>query len=117
MDTGYRVEMLGRFRVQQGSREITRFRTQKTAALLAYLAFYSSRSHPRDVLIELFWPKSELDAARTNLSVALNALRSQLEPPGVPQGAILIADRSQVRLNPIAFTTDVEDFEQALKEA
>jgi len=113
----FHIEMLGRFGVRQGDREITRFRTQKTAVLLAYLALYRARSHPRDLLIELLWPQSELKAARTNLSVALNALRRQLEPPGVPQGAVLLADHFQVRLNPFAFTTDVEDFEKALREA
>lgn len=117
METLFRIEMLGRLCVRQGSREIRRFRTQKTAALLAYLAFYPQRSHPRDVLIEIFWPGSVLEAARTNLSVALNALRRQLEAPGIPQGAILIADRSQVRLNPLAFTTDVEAFDSAMHQA
>ena len=117
MDALFRVEMLGRFRVLQDSREITRFRTQKTAALLAYLALYRSRSHPREVLIERFWPDSTLEAARSNLSVALNALRRQLEPPGVPAGAVVIANHAQVRLNPMAFTTDVDDFEQALGTA
>ena len=117
MDVLFRVEMLGRFRVLQDSREITRFRTQKTAALLAYLALYRAQSHPRDVLIERFWSESTLEAARSNLSVALNALRKQLEPPGVPAGAVVIANHAQVRLNPIAFTTDVDDFEQALGTA
>jgi predicted ATPase/DNA-binding SARP family transcriptional activator len=117
MDARFRIEMLGRLGLRQGSREITRFRTQKTASLLACLALHPSRSHPRDVLIEQFWPDSELTAGRTNLSVALNALRRLLEPPGVPAGAVLIADRSQVSLNPAAFTTDVEEFENALREA
>src|SRR5579871_2352395 len=117
METLFRIEMLGRFAVWQGNREITRFRTQKTASLLAYLALYRARSHPRETLIERFWPESGLEAARTNLSVALNALRRQLEPPGVPAGAVIMADHQQVRLNPIAYTSDVEDFESLLKEA
>jgi DNA-binding SARP family transcriptional activator len=117
MDSLFRIEMLGRFGVRQGSREITRFRTQKTSALLAYLAFYGARAHARTTLTELFWPESDLKAARTNLRVALNALRKQLEPPGVTQGAILSLDHTQVCLNSLAFTTDVEDFEATLREA
>ncbi|HZT41148.1 MAG TPA: tetratricopeptide repeat protein [Chthonomonadaceae bacterium] len=117
MDALFRVEMLGRFAVWQGNREITRFRTQKTASLLAYLSLYRARSHPRETLIECFWPDSPLEAARTNLSVALNALRRQLEPPGVPAGAVLMTTHAQVRLNPIAFTSDVDDFESLLQEA
>jgi predicted ATPase/DNA-binding SARP family transcriptional activator/Tfp pilus assembly protein PilF len=117
VDALFCVEMLGRFVLRQGSREITRFRTQKTGSLLGYLALYGSRSHPRDVLIELFWPDSDLKAARTNLSVALNALRRQLEPPGILAGAVILANRAQVRLNPHAFTTDTEAFEDALRQA
>jgi Response regulator containing CheY-like receiver and SARP domains len=117
MDALYRVEMLGRFVVRQGSREIVRFRTQKTGALLACLARHRGRSHARDALIERFWPDSELKAARSNLSVALNALRRQLEPPGFAAGDVLIADHARVSLNPAAFTTDVEEFESALRAA
>src|SRR5882757_763797 len=115
METLFCIQMLGRFVVRQGSREISRFRTQKTAAMLAYLAFYKRRSHPREVLIELFWPDSAPVAARTNLSVALNALRRNLEGPGIHAGAILIADRFQVCLNPDSYTTDVEEFEAFLQ--
>jgi len=35
MDARCRIELLGGLRVHQGEREITRFRTQKAAALLA----------------------------------------------------------------------------------
>lgn len=117
VDTPFRIEMLGRFSLRQGSRETTRFRTRKTASLLACLALHRSRFHPRDLLIEQFWPDSDLKSARTNLSVALNALRGQLEPPGIPAGAVLIADHTKVRLNPVAISTDVEDFQEALRKA
>ena len=40
MDAGWRIELLGRLRVTHGDREITRFRTQKTRALLGYLAYF-----------------------------------------------------------------------------
>src|SRR4051794_5422600 len=110
MERLIRLEMLGRFVVRQGNREFHRFHTQKTASLLAYLACYKQRFHPREVLIELFWPDDAQEAARNSLSVALNALRRQLEAPGIPPGTLLIADRSSVYLNPDAFTTDVEDF-------
>lgn len=117
VDTLFRVEMLGLLLMRQGRQEIRRFRTQKTAELLAYMAFYKQRSHPRDLLIELYWPDSTLEAARSNLSVALTALRRQLEAPGTPSGTILVADRSQVHLNPLAFTSDVENFDTLLEEA
>src|SRR5579862_9581714 len=74
-----RIQMLGSFNVQQGERQITRFRYQKAAALLAYLAFYHTRMHPREELIERLWPEFSPDAGRNNLSNILSSLRHQLE--------------------------------------
>lgn len=109
--------MLGGLRLLQGERVITRFRTYKTGVLLAYLAFYRHRAHPREQLMELLWPDGELNAVRNSLSQSLSSLRHQLEPPGVPTGAVLRADRSGVQLNPEAITTDVAAFEAALQAA
>src|SRR5205807_4846441 len=117
MVTASRIVLLGGLRIEQGDRVITRFRTQKTGALLAYLAYYRERSHPREQLIELLWPEAELGSGRNSLSIALSSLRHQLEPPGVPHGAILRADRSSIQLNPEAVTTDVAEFEAALRKA
>ncbi len=96
------------------ARRITRFSTQKTGALLAYLAYHRARAHPREVLIETFWPGDNLQAGRHSLSMALSSLRHQLEPPGVPAGAVIVADRQNVGLNAQAVTTDVAAFERAL---
>src|SRR6266849_3176539 len=117
MDALWRFCLLGGLRAEGLGREVTRFRTQKTAALLAYLAYYRDRSHPRDGLIEILWPEDDLDAARNKLRLALSSLRRQLEPPGVPAGAIIVADRASVRLNALAITTDVAEFEAALESA
>jgi predicted ATPase/DNA-binding SARP family transcriptional activator len=117
MDTPWRIELLGGLWATQGDRVVSRFRTQKTAALLAYLAYFNHRSHPRAALIDLLWPECELDAGRNQLRMALTSLRHQLEPPGVPAGAVIIADRSSVRLNPSAYVTDVAQFEAALQAA
>jgi hypothetical protein len=102
MDARWRIELLGRLRAVQGDRGLTRFRTQKTRCLLAYLAYDVQRSHPREELIEMLWPESDLDAGRGNLSTELHSLRRQLEPPGVPAGAVIVADRFAVQLNPAA---------------
>jgi DNA-binding SARP family transcriptional activator len=113
MDVLWRIEMLGWLRATHGDRVVSRFRTRKTAALLGYLALYAHRSHPRDLLVELLWPESDPDAARTSLRVALASLRRQLEPAGVPPGAVLLADRATIQLNPAAIVTDVAQFEAA----
>ncbi len=116
MNEPWRIELLGGLRARQGELEITRFRSHKTASLLAYLAFYP-RIHSREVLIDQFWQDYELGAGRNYLSKALSSLRHQLEPPGVPHGAVVVADRFHVRLRAAAFTLDTADFESALRRA
>jgi predicted ATPase/DNA-binding SARP family transcriptional activator len=117
MDVRWRIEILGGLRAVQGDRVLTRFRTQKTGSLLAYLAYYSQRSHLRDALIELFWPDGDPSAGRNNLSRELSWLRQHLEPPSLPPGTVIAADRAGIRLNPVAVATDVDAFEAALRAA
>lgn len=117
MDARWRICLLGGLRVEGGDRVLTRFRTQKAGVLLAYLAYHLQRPHLREQLIEMLWPESELGAGRNNLSKELYALRQALEPPGVPRGRVLTADRALVRLNPEVVTTDVAAFEAALNSA
>jgi predicted ATPase/DNA-binding SARP family transcriptional activator len=117
MDPRCRIELFGGVRVLQGDREITRFRTHKAAGLLSYLALFLGPSHPRDQLVDLFWPEMELDTGRDNLSTALSSLRRQLEPRGIPTGSVLLADRRHVQLNPATVSTDVAEFGRVLEAA
>src|SRR5919201_1903557 len=89
----WRVELLGGLRATRGDQVVTHFRTQKNAALLAYLAYHRRRSHRREELIELLWPEGEPRAGRNSLKQALSTLRQQLEPPGAPAGSVLVTDR------------------------
>src|SRR5262245_25114466 len=99
------ITLFGSLHVQRGEQVITRFKTQKVAGLLAYLAYHRRQAHPREVLMDLFWPESEPEAGRASLSVALSSLRNQLEPPSTPANAVLRADRFSISLNPQAITT------------
>ena len=108
---------MGGLRAEHGETVITRFRTQKFGSLLAYLAFHRLQVHSREFLIAMLWPDAEEKAGRANLSVALSSLRHQLEPPGTPAGAVLRADRFSVGVNPAAVTTDVAEFEVAIRAA
>src|SRR5437667_8566682 len=94
MDGRCRIELLGWLRVLRQDRTITRFATRQTGAVLAYLAFYSRRSHPRDLLMGIVWPEDTEYTDRHKLRNALASLRRQLEPPGVPTGAVIIAHRN-----------------------
>src|SRR5258708_12088032 len=113
MERRWRIGLLGGLRAVQADRVVSRFQPQKIGLLLAYLAYYPQRPHPREALIELLWPECDSHAGRNNLSVSLSWLRRQLEPPGGPAGAVLISDRSSVRLNPEAITTAVPQFQPA----
>src|ERR1041385_6572594 len=117
MSDPWRVTLLGGRRAERGEQVITRFKTQKVASLFAYLAFHLRQMHSREILIEMLWPESDAPTLRNSLSVALSSLRNQFEPPGVTQGTVLRADRFHVGLNPATVTTDVAEFEQALKAA
>ncbi len=117
MNTPWRIEMLGWMRAQSGDLTVTRFRTRKTALLLARLALFPQRTHPREELADLLWPEADQETGRNNLKQSLAILRRLLEPPGTPAGGVLIADRGAVRLNPAAVSTDVCDFEAALRDA
>jgi DNA-binding SARP family transcriptional activator len=113
-----RIELLGGLHLTVCDQPVTHFRTRKTADLLAYLAYHLFQNHPRELLIDLFWPECDVEAGRHNLSVALSSLRRQLEPPGVlADGSVLLADRHAVRLNAETVRTDVAEFETALKTA
>src|SRR5436309_15987074 len=110
MDARWRIELFGGLRAQRGEQILTRFRTQKTALLLAYLAYHSRRTHSREALIELLWPESEAELGRHTLSVALSWLRSQLEPVRTSaseasmhaSGTIILTDRFAIGLSPTA---------------
>lgn len=110
-----RIRVLGEFSVQCNGREVSHFRSRRTAELLAYLALNGRRGHPREVLMELLWPEHDGPAARHSLSVALSWLRQEFEAEA--HSPIFIADRYSVRLGPGCVSTDVAEFESALREA
>ncbi|HTE17277.1 MAG TPA: BTAD domain-containing putative transcriptional regulator, partial [Armatimonadota bacterium] len=113
------IQLLGGLAARSPQRTTNRFRTRKTAALLAYLAFQCREGAPpcpREVLVEMVWSETDPGAGRHNLSNALSALRHVFEPPGVQPGAVLLADRSSVRLNPAMVTTDVARFEALTRD-
>lgn len=109
--------MFGGLRAERNKQTINRFRTHKSALLLAYLAYYPNRIYARDELADLLWPDDTLEAARASLRTALNSLRRQLEPPDISAQSVLLADRYNVWLNGDSVITDVSDFINALFEA
>jgi predicted ATPase/DNA-binding SARP family transcriptional activator/Tfp pilus assembly protein PilF len=109
--------MFGGLRVVQSDRTITRFQTQKTGALLAYLCLHKHSGHSREVLAEMLWPGADPVAVRNRLNQAASSLRRQLEPPGIIHGSVLITDQRTIRVNPESIETDVEEFTRFISRA
>jgi DNA-binding SARP family transcriptional activator len=85
VDPRWRFELLGGLRATcPPERLVTRFRTRKTGALLAYLALYPHRLHPRAALVDSFWPEYDPRSGRQSLRQALSSLRQQFEERRAP---------------------------------
>jgi predicted ATPase/DNA-binding winged helix-turn-helix (wHTH) protein/tetratricopeptide (TPR) repeat protein len=111
----WRIRLLGEVGVTFGMREVTHFESSRVVALLARLALYPERIHPREELIELLWPETEPVIGRHRLRTALSSLRRQLEPPGTV-GNLFVVDRNSLRLNPEVFVCDVRELERAIRQ-
>ena len=112
---GWRIAFLGKISATREGTTLSRFESSRAVALLARLALFPRRTHPREELCELLWPEVEPEIARTRLRHTLRTLRGPLEA-GLSPGSVLVADRTSVRVNPDAVTTDVTEFERAVKQ-
>lgn len=63
----WHIQLFGRLAALRGGSTVTRFQTQKTAELLAYLAFYRHQAHERDVAMEVLWPNVDPEQGRNRL--------------------------------------------------
>jgi DNA-binding SARP family transcriptional activator len=99
------LHLLGAFRVTLDGEPVNNFRTQKTRALLAYLAV-EARPHERDHLAGLFWPEWPDAVARTYVRQALTNLRRLLErdPGRLP---LLLADNHTLQIDPAVRACDL----------
>lgn len=84
--------LLGQTVLSRDGAPLARFRSQKEAALLIYLA-QTGAAHPRDVLADLLWESSSTSQSLTNLRTALTRLRKQV-------GDALHVTRKTVELTP-----------------
>lgn len=109
---GLEMRFLGGFVVTRDGEVIRGFDTDKTRALLAYLAVETDHPHRREVLASLFWPNRPDQAARTSLRQALYRLRQAL---GYHDPSILLMTRQDIRLNAAAgYYLDVDHFTNLL---
>lgn len=93
------IQLLGAFRVQRDGKPVTGFQTNKTRALLAYLAAEAQWPHQRAHLAGLLWPEWPEDQARTYLRQALATLQRILDGSGAPT-PFLLTTRDTIQFNP-----------------
>ena len=84
--TNCRIELFGSWRLIRSDGILRRFKLQKAAHLLAYLALNPIRAHSRERLIDLLWPEVELATGRDNLNTTVSCLRRELDRPARPSG-------------------------------
>jgi predicted ATPase/DNA-binding SARP family transcriptional activator/Flp pilus assembly protein TadD len=105
-----RLHLLGRPEVYLGDDRVEAFASDKTLALLCYLAVRGGQ-HARASLAGLFWAEMPADRARANLRTAVYNLQKLL--PGYLQ-----ASRNEVALKPQEpGWLDTEMFELQIKQA
>lgn len=88
-----------------------KFRTRKTAGLVALLATRPDERFSRDTLATLCWPDGRADASRQSLRMALSDIRAVLGPEAVD------GDRDYVQINVRHVSSDVSLFETLLEQA
>ncbi len=103
------IRLLGGFNALHGSRQITKFRSTKSRALLAYLATQPDQDHPRTRLATLLWGNLPEKAARTNLRIELSDLKQLLSAHPA-----LEISRTVVRVHHEFLTVDAVDFRETV---
>ena len=71
------ISLLGEITVRLTGEPITRFRSQKELALLAYLA-HTGKTHNREALADLLWEARSTKQSLSNLRTTLARLRKQV---------------------------------------
>ncbi len=104
------INVLGEFQVFVEGTPISAFESDKTRALLVYLAVESGRSHRRGSLAGLLWPDCPEQAARHNLSQALFNLRLAVGDHTARPPFFLI-NRQEIQINRESdYSLDLDQF-------
>lgn len=105
------VYCLGQFQVYLDEEPIEEWPSGKGRSILKYLVTH--REHPvaKEILMELFWPEVDPDAARNSLNVAIYGLRQALRAVDSDFSHVLF-EEDRYLLNPrLHVWVDVEAFE------
>jgi DNA-binding SARP family transcriptional activator len=107
---------LGPFRVYQDGQLTVEWQGLKCQAILKYLVAHRERPIAKDILMDVFWPEADHEAARRNLHQAIYSLRRTLREsqPGFPY---IWFENDCYVFNPEACVwADFEEFELHVRE-
>lgn len=111
------VYMLSPFRVFANDRAIDEWPNCKGKAIFKYLATHRGQPVAKEILMDVFWPDAEPDAARNNLNVAIYGLRKALARAD-PDFAFVLFRQGCYSLNPaLRLWVDAEAFVGHLRQA
>jgi len=95
------IKCFGDLRVELNGENVSNFETDKTRALLVYLALEAEHPLQRSHIAGILWSDEAEDRALHNLRQTLSSLRKALgDSASSPQ--FIFADRETIRLNPSA---------------
>ncbi len=96
---GIRLCLFGPFELTALCGTVTDFRSDKTRALLAYLALEAGRPHRRAALAGLLWPDHSEPKALDNLRLTLHRLRRTLLGCGADPARLLEVTPKTIQFN------------------
>lgn len=109
-----KLGVLGALQLALADAPVAKLESDKTRALLVYLAVEADRAHRREILIGLLWPDVPEETARHNLRQALFNLRQAIGDH-TAQPPYLFITRDQVQFNRASeYSLDIADFDTRL---
>lgn len=106
------IYCLGPFRVYHINQLIEGWNGLKGQHIFKYLITNRSKPVPKDVLMDLFWPEMDVDAARRNLHQAVYSLRQTLKTSHSNFRHILFENDCYLLNSDLDMWLDFEEFEQ-----
>ncbi len=105
------ARVLGRFSVMLDGQTVDTLSSRRTRNVMAYLLTHRRAPVPRDVLMEVFWPQADPEAARNSLHVALTGVRHALRCAS-PEPVLQRAHDTYLLADHVTVWVDVDEFER-----
>jgi DNA-binding SARP family transcriptional activator len=103
------IFFLGHFRTLINGRILEEWPSKKGKSIFAYLGYQCDRPIHRDVLMNIFWPKSIPESARNCLNVAIHGLRKRFQQLDPATELIVFKDEYYSITPEIEVRTDLDE--------